>query len=68
MLFGAIENVTCIHLGLLIGGKKVFVSQLPLSHEAYFTKFKADLPFRHGLVGGVWKCIFSQADCRLVGG
>lgn len=40
MLFGAIENVTRIHLGLLIGGKKVFVSQLPLSHEAYFTKLK----------------------------
>lgn len=44
MLFGAIENVRGIHLGLLIGEKKkVFVSQLPLYHEAHFTELKQTL-------------------------
>lgn len=60
MLFGAVENVRGIHLGLLIGeGKKVFVSHLPLYHEANFTKLKQTLLSGVAcLVGGIWNCIF----------
>lgn len=41
MLFGALENVRGIHLWLLIGWKKIFVSLLCI--EVYFTKLKQTL-------------------------
>lgn len=62
-MFGAVENVRHTFRIAYRWEKKVFVSQFPLYHQAYFTKLKQTLLSGMAcLVGGVWNCVFSQAD------